>query len=238
MASSPGADEEPYDRLVVDNFARHHRQFLEKYPADKIVPGEFPFGKRGGIGPEYRNPHNVPKSRQGLIWELQMHQQEFWFFEPIELDISIHVRRKIKKTYDLPNRTEPGYENFSIFIDQPDGTRIKYGPTKRFCCNYSTIKINANESFHRNLSILGQEGGYTFSQCGEHNVHAILLLPGGSAIFSNCFKFHVLKTLDNSIVFGQIRSILTDSAISKLFYHRKGSLRKKSMLTFGVMGKK
>ncbi len=221
MSSSKKSRVHPPSAL---NFQLQHRHFLSKCETSSYVwPGGSRFGRRGGLGPKDTNPTNKPCSKLDLKLEISMSQTEFWNFEPVELEIFIKSKNKrSEKSVQIPDKIDPGYDCFQIWIECPDGTRFKYRSPRIYCDNFGTITIGANHPFHRDISIFGQSGGYTFGMPGEHILQAIFILPDQSVLTSNFLTINIKESMPGSSDYRELYEFFTCPEIAHLLYHRNG----------------
>ncbi|UTA67271.1 hypothetical protein [Emticicia sp. 21SJ11W-3] len=207
-------------------FNFRHRAFLHEAPIDNHVwPGGTKFGDRGSLGPSEINPFNKPHVSKDIKMEISINQKdkEFWYFEPVELSIKLENTNS-KKNVTIPDKIDPGYEDFIIFITRPDGSIFKYRSPRIYCQNEENMDITTN-SYLRDISIFGQSGGYTFSNPGIYRIQCFFKLKY-SFLTSNVLEIHIKDLMLNNSRFLKLRKFLTFKDIALLLYHRNGYFSK------------
>ncbi|WP_310278267.1 hypothetical protein [Flavobacterium piscis] len=201
-------------------FTRNHRLRLHNATDPYVRPGGKPYSTWGMGGPPANNPFKETQKEQYLKLEIEILQNEFWYFEPIEMDIRLSAIVK-GKVFEVPDELDPGYERFCIYITRPDGTVTKYKSTKHFCHNNGTLKISSGEGFQRDISIFGQSGGYTFEGDGLYSVECFFK-PYQTWIRSNTIEVNVKSPLPRSQSYSKIKNLFSNSQTAKLLYYRSG----------------
>jgi len=210
-------------------FLPPHAQFLSfAEQSNFVAPGGSDWGKRGTLGPAGDNPFNVavnPSSRVKL--HIRASHQECWAFEPVELEIRVSADRSVT----LPDIIDPGYDDFSIWIEKPDGSRRAYKPTALYCSNSGTLSIAPQRPFSRDISIWGESGGYTFRDAGVHKITCVLRL-GRRLVHSNTVELDVKQASRHSR-YALAKDLLTDPDAARLLFYKTGRhpLRKVEPLT-------
>jgi hypothetical protein len=150
------------------------------------APGGNDFGD-GGIwdNPVPRRCRRIPP--RSLKLQIATTPAEFWPWEPIELDIKLRCGRK-SKPWKIPDKIDPGYRSFEIWITEPDGTRRRFRSPRRYCAFEAEIACSDKKPFVRDVSLFWSAEGYTFSRPGVHEITARLFLPGGICLESNTHR--------------------------------------------------
>lgn len=202
-----------------------HISFLERADESRFVwPGGSLFGDRGPHGPRGDNPYNGMATPSRVKLHISINQNDFWYFEPIELDIRLSLK-KGERAVLLPDEIDPGYERFGIHITRPDGTSFWYRSPRIFCRNAGLISITPGKPFVRDVSIFGQSGGYTFSAPGIYKIQAFLKLPGAVVVRSNVVECNLKTPLPaKNTRFQQQLRLLTSPDVGQMLYHRSGRL--------------
>jgi len=205
-------------------FSRVHREFLQKCSKSKYVwPGGSRFEDRDMLGPSLGvNAFNLMRSSIPLNFNISISQSEFWHFEPIEMDLKIEINPGTENHCKIPDKVDPGYNCFDIWIDAPDGSRYKYLSPRIYCQNFDEITIEPNKDFKRDISIFAQSGGYTFKMPGVHTIQAVLTFPDETVLFSNPVEVNIKPPMFNSLEYNEMVQLLTDRKCAKLLYHRNG----------------
>jgi hypothetical protein len=216
-------------------FEQGQRRFLHQASISPFVyPGGSKFESRGTIGPGPENLGVENRPMPGIKLKINIDQKEFWYFEPIELDIEITS----SKLVEIPNRVDPGYEEFCIHITKPDGTIFKYSSPRHYCQNPSTLKIDGKHPFRRDISIFGQSGGYTFDTPGIYRIQCFFRISKENVLISNVLEIYVKDLLLDNGNFLLTEKSLTQQQTSLLLYHRSGQYRKAIVEELEVLGRK
>lgn len=195
-------------------FRDDHRQWLSECDSNPHVwPGGEPFLHQAS---DNRLAPSAARGSSPVTMEIQATREAFWAFEPVELEVTLSTTKRLK----LPDRVDPGYDCFRIWIDAPDGTRRYYRSPRRYCSQNATFALAPGHPFRRDISLFCEAGGYTFSQAGEHKVSACFQLADGVVVESNTVSVDV-KPYSTDLAFQRYRS-LRKPAIARLLYHREG----------------
>ena len=170
LETSPGGVNAP--PLHWYRFLDHQQEWLGLCSgSDRVQPGRLGFDSiyyadRGPIRQRRSHPYN-----DRLKLSIGMRPRSFFAWEPVELDITLkHLGEKGDTAISVPDELDPGYPTFAIWLEQPDGERRRYRATKHYCPSGAVKKLRPGESFHRDMSIFGQSGGYTFGMPGEYRI--------------------------------------------------------------------
>lgn len=208
--------------LNVRDFAPTQNKLLELADhAEEIQPGGKVYGAIAPLtgGGEYGVTNVAEDGPFGLELHVEMTQREFWPFEPVELEIEVRVIPGLQRTFFIPDTLDPGFEAFDLWIEDPDGERRRYRPTKRMCAITSELEITAGTPFRRDISIFGQSGGYTFRMVGVHRLHVVLKLPDGGALHSNTIEVNVLPRQESDL-YATMRDVLTAPGVPEVLFYR------------------
>jgi hypothetical protein len=191
--------------------------------SDYVRPGRSRFEERGGmvVPPDDGSDMDQPENVRRLRLRIDMTQQEFWPFEPVELDLTIGLDSVGIGTVTIPNEIDPGYGRFDIWVTDPQGQR-RYRPLNYFCGNARQILVTPGDPFHRDISIFGQAGGYTFSKPGRHVLVAHLRL-GNEVLRSNEVEVMVLEPAPRDRFYREAEKVVTTHAVSRLLFYRQGA---------------
>jgi hypothetical protein len=201
-------------------FHKDHRGFLGRCDADPHVqPGGSRFGSRGGAGPDGADPPGDQDSLSDLVLAIDMTPRRFWRFEPVELDLTIRLRKGVGGPVTIPKEIDPSYPRLQIWIEDPTGERRRYRPSLHACENGGTIEIGPTTPFHRDITLFRESGGYTFRRPGSHQLQAVLQL-GGRWIWSNPIEVFVRRELAADKEYGALSRALEDRAVSAFLRYR------------------
>lgn len=213
--------EQPPDSTYYQ-FVDRHRGFLRQCSKQRcIAPGGSTYGDRADIGESFDPAQNGNAPARGALSELKLHvqvtQSSFWYCEPIELEISLALPKRSKDRCQVPDRVDPGYGEFAVWIEEPSGNRRRYCSPKFFCAPPHLRTITGAKPFSRDLSVFGQAGGYTFRRPGAHRLWATLRLSPRRMLTSNIINFE-LKPSDKNWQEWRALEPLLRAGASLLYY--------------------
>jgi hypothetical protein len=127
----------------------------------------------------------------------------------------------------IPDRLDPGYSTFEIWIEEPSGERRRYRSTKHYCATNTELLIGARDKFQRDISIFAESGSYTFRKAGIHRIWAIFQVSNRRILQSKPIEVmvrsrHLHETRAQRRL-DETRRLLTTS-VRTLFY-RSGFIR-------------
>ncbi len=159
----------------------------------------------------------------GPVLSIDVSPREFWPFEPVELDVQLTVKSGCKSWYRVPDIVDPGYEQFTIWIQAPNGEVRKYRSPRHYCWNGNRITVSAAKPFYRDISIFVEAGGYTFNQAGTHFLHATLQAGSKRLLVSNRVEIYIRPSRPNDAKYRRMRDALTKPSHVRLMYYRRAS---------------
>ena len=186
--------------------------------AAEVMPGGSRFGETG----DYGATNLIRPGRyglDGLKLKTSVGARGFWAFEPVELDIEVSVAPDAPQAFEIPDRIDPGYECFKIWIEEPTGERRLYRSPRRYCSRPATKALAPGQAFRRDVSLFRQAGGLTFRRAGLHRVWAEFEARPGEWLQSEPVEFEILGAADGWL-YQRARSVLERTACSRLLYHR------------------
>jgi len=206
-----------------------------------VTPGQADYGDRDSIGPPfaqdnarslaspsraYRKSVLAPiRDGCGLKLRIAMSDREFRTFDPVELDVQLSLAKSAPRRLRVRDRLDPAYEDFQIFIEQPDGTRKRYRPPKYICGPEVFLENLDNKAFQRDISIFGQAGGYTFEMAGPHRIQIQFRLGPTRTLWSNIIDVFVRPTARKASTMVKDQDVLTDSSVARLLFYRSAPRR-------------
>ena len=208
----------PYGNGAYHFLPQHKFALSQCSVSPKIWPGGSPFGDTGDLAHVNLPAIATNGSLFGLELEIGMSLREFWAFEPVELDIELKVAPGVDRTFRVPDCIDHGYEQFSIWIEEPDGTRRKLRSPRRYCGPTKRRTISPTRSFRRDISIFAEAGGYAFRCAGHHQVWAEFEPRLGQRIISNRLEVRIRQRSAESRT--SARAQLTTSKAARTLYHR------------------
>lgn len=203
------------------NFINQHQVMLSNCSRSRFIcPGGSPFDQTG----TFANLNTIerrssPPPQFGLELEISMARREFWAFEPVELDLELRVAPGVSRSFRVPDAIDPGYETFSIWIEEPSGERRRYRSPRRYCGVNRSRRISTGRPFRRDVSIFGESGGYTFRSAGVHRLWASFAISPKRSIRSNDLEVNVLPA-DGSEGYERAQEVLTGRKRASILYHR------------------
>ncbi len=223
MASSPGGRRA--HRLPPAAFRPEHTTFLGHCAESPFVhPGGSRFGVRGGLGPPGGDFTNTRRDPAQVALAIHVEEAEFWPFEPVELDVSVTTRAR--RSVQLPDTLDPGYDEFVVWIEEPDGERRRYRAPRRYCRNVGTIAIRFDQPFRRDIGLSVGAGGYAFRVPGEHRLWVEWqIAPSGPPVRSNDVSVLVKTARPTDRGYRALARDLTHPGVARLLHDRVRSLR-------------
>jgi hypothetical protein len=183
-----------------------------------VTPGGQPFRDRSGSSSSVA-AESGPKTSTISI-QISIARKRLLPFDPVELDIQVHVPPKSKKVV-IPDEIDPGYPRFRIWIEYPSGERLLYRSSRHYCPAGKTRTLNPGQFFERDVSIFGQSGGYTFSEPGEYKISVELYISRYVTVRSNEVWIEVLPPGPE----WKKQLVLSEPGIARLLYYRRARQR-------------
>lgn len=227
MATSPNS----LASAASKGFLPRHRTLLGLCSTRaEVHPGGNEFGDLGTLDTGPIDPfRDIPAAASApLRLSISTAREEFWHFEPVELDLTLSVRRGVTSAVEVPDTLDPGYENFRIWISDPNGERRLYRSTKHFCGAPGALRVAPGAPFRRDIGIFGQSGGYTFTRAGEHRVRVEFFVPGIGTLRSNVLAVNVLPITQRDRLVSRAMPVLERADVARLLFYRKARRRTKA----------
>ncbi len=200
-------------------FTPEDRYRLSQCSASRhIMPGGSAFDDLGDLA----SANALNKSRLSINLDLRIDvsSREFWRFEPIELDIRLLCSGSGKHPIKIPNVIDPGFPQFCIWIEEPDGERRRYRSERRFCGGETKIALKPGETWWRDLSFFGQAGGYTFMKPGVHIIQVTMESHILGRVESNRLAVNVLVARQDDPLYTSAKLCFETEAIGLLMHYR------------------
>jgi hypothetical protein len=205
-------------------FAAAHARFLSAIDVSQFVaPGGSDFGRRGTLGPSGDNPFNV-RQRTGVKVTIAAPQQEFWRFEPVQHDVKVSSTRRTI----IGDVVDPGYDDFDVWIETPDGRRRRYHSPVLFCGNSGTLTIAPGGPFRRDIRSSASLADIRSAECGVHRVFCTLRL-GRTVVCSNTVEMVVRRGEPRSLRYERLKAVLTDPRHARLLYYNASPMPHRSV---------
>lgn len=212
----------PFPREAFEFNERHKFLLSQCSESPYIWPGGSAFGNQGPFSNANNSSGNGQNSSGvGLSLRVDMEQKEFWPFEPVELDIIVKAASKAQKSVRIPDMVDPGYDEFSIFIEEPDGDRRRYQSPRNYCRRNVRIAISPRKPMRRDISIFGESGGFTFRKAGVHRIHAVFRPSRRTMLRSNVIEVNVLPISPENSFYQDALTCFTNRYLGLLMYHRR-----------------
>ncbi|MDC8757054.1 hypothetical protein [Janthinobacterium fluminis] len=218
---STSADQATPFVLADCSFSEQERYLLSHCSRSECIwPGGSRFGDLGTLGKSVAAPQ--PQNADGAVrLQIAMERHEFWPFEPMELDIELSlVLQGRAAAVQVPDALDPGFDNFTVWIEEPGGERRRYRAPKHFCAPGAARLLAHGQPLRRDLSIFGESGRFTFRHVGRHTVQAAFTLPSGQTLRSNRLEVEVLAPAPGTAVYDVARAVLCDVDLCRLLYYR------------------
>ena len=209
-------------------FNNDHKKYLglDSQEARKYLePTGSAFGDRAPGFPQGKDPlHGANEPARGTGAELRISgpSRPFWYFEPIELEVTLRATGGRSSTW--PDELDPGYGSFTIWIEEPSGERRRYRPVKHFASNSARLRIQPRRPFKRDISMFAQSGGYTFRDVGVHRLWATFEASRSRRLRSNIIEVELRPQKPEEERFRELQAVLTRPRVAALLYYRSGVL--------------
>jgi len=186
-------------------------------------PGCEPFGTLApGFSSSDSSAFAGPAEKvSGLEFRVALSHDSFWSFEPIELDLELHLPQAAAAPIAIPDEIDPGYSTLRIWITRPDGERFRYRPQTRFCSANGERAIMPGGTIRRDIAITRQSGGYTFTMAGEYQVEASFHHPSGGVLLSNSVTCEVLRANPASGKWIEASRVLQNATAQRLLRFKR-----------------
>ncbi|VXC84365.1 hypothetical protein [Sphingomonas sp. 8AM] len=216
---SQSATAAPYGNGAYHFLPQHAFALSKCSVSPSIWPGGAPFGDNGDFANVNLPPPSARAALFGLELDIAMSLREFWAFEPVDLDVELRVAPGVARRFRVPDCIDHGYDQFAIWIEEPDGARRKLRSPRRYCGPTKSRTIAPGRPFRRDISIFGEAGGYAFRRAGYHTIWAEFEPRPRQRIVSN--RVDVQVRVRNVGSDGTTaRSLLTASKAARTLYHR------------------
>lgn len=190
-------------------------------------------GRRGFGSQDYFDHSELPppsgSEASWLTLEIALSADEFFRWEPIELEVSLRANAARPTPTTAPAQLDPGFANFVIWIEEPSGERRRYRPTKHYCPSGEILTLAPGAAFRRDISVFGESGGLTFRQPGRHRLWCVFGLPDGGVVRSNVIEHEIRSARFSDSRsrrrYAELRSI--HRLASQALFYRSGKIRPK-----------
>ncbi len=240
MALSPPtqAFPDPYFTFVGDDTfpaTANQRSFLAQCSqAPTVHPGGTDFGHRFPQGPNGVDPAGVANAIRlpaPLRLQISLTTDEFWPFEPVELDLAATPAGNRNRPVLANNVFDPGYDCFKIWIEDAQGWRRHYQSPVRFCQNYQFKTLDATDPFRRDISVFRQSTGLTFAHPGDYTIWVELKASRRAATVSNKIRLSILPPRPDLPSYRRKSRLLSKPAVQRQLYYRHGRMTRTEVET-------
>lgn len=210
----------PYQPNAFHFLPPHCNQLAACSHSAFVWPGGAPFDGDSGDLPVLRSTRRLRKALPfGLELSICMSKSEFWSFEPVELEVGIAVLPGVSRRFTIPDIVDPGYEAFTIWLEDPRGERRQYRSPRRYCSAPGKRVISEGRPFRRDISIFLDAAGYTFRTPGIWKIWAEFGPGPDKVLVSNRIEVNILPKADTE-QYRRAVSYLARPESASLLYHR------------------
>lgn len=204
-------------------FLEDQRNWLADCTDNPLVhPGGSIFDPASGLNEAQRE--KLPQ-RQHLSLRIGTASSEFPCSSPVELDVSLSVTGSQSARHFVPDRLDPGYEQFRIWVTHPNGERCLFRSPRQYCALPSRILVTAKYPRRRDISIFNSATGKTFAKRGTYELQAEFNLGARGWLRSNRL---IVQALDDHLCLEPRRlELLRDPRVRGFLYHRSMKAGKK-----------
>jgi hypothetical protein len=226
LSQSPS--DAPYHWKQV-GFSPHQCNLLRQCDSSpQVWPGGSDFGDESPFGNHDRPVR--PKRRRplkNLHLKIGVAKHEFYRFEPVELDVSL--TRSAAGGPPVPNCLDPGYKQFRIWIEEPNGERRLYRSPRHYCQGETRLRLDPGQTFRRDISVFGEAGGYTFRAPGPYQLTAELDLGDRGVVKSTSLSINILPYCPGKRSFDRALTLFGKRAAAHVLYHRAAPSKTRAM---------
>lgn len=197
-------------------FLENQRNWLADCTANPLVhPGGSIFDPASGLNEAQRE--YLCRGQQ-LSLRIGTASSEFPCSSPVELDVSLSVTGSGSTRHFVPDRLDPGYEQFRIWITHPNGERRLFRSPRQYCALPSRVLVTRKLPRRRDISLFDSATGKTFVKPGMYELQAEFNLGARGWIRSNRL---IVQALDDHLCLDPGRlKLLRDRRVRAFLYHR------------------
>ena len=224
MSSSDSSIRQAFDETTAFRWDEKHRTCLRQcVHSSSIHPGGSSFFSNGQCGETGGSSRNQLRKSEKFSLHISTEKSSYWGVEPIELDVTI--TNESGRAVIWPDTMDPGYPQFMIWVVNPDGSRVKYLPPRRYCSNPSFNRLEKKASFKRDISIFIQSTGYLFKTPGVYSIEVEWQISKSLKLISNIIEIEIKPTSIHSKHIVEAIEFLDRPKIRDLLYFRMASVR-------------
>lgn len=159
---------------------------------------------------------NTRQSRLSL--KIGVASDEFPCAAPVELDVKLLVKGTKGSRCYVPDRLDPGYQQFRIWVTHPNGERRLFRSPRRYCAPTRRILVSREHPRGRDISIFDGADGATFAKPGEYQLQAEFDLGPRGCLVSN--RLFVRAAANHQCLEPERRTLLTNDRVRRFLYYR------------------
>lgn len=208
-------------------FTTSQGDWLSECATNRLVfPGGSPFQPVSGENSPCRRPA-LHSAQPKVLLRIGMENTVFPCAAPVELDVSLSLASDTQQSLRIPDRLDPGYDEFALWITYPNGDRRRYRSPRRYCSPMVRVSVRPGRSLERDISIFVNADGPTFAAPGLYHLRAEFDLGQRGRIVSNEI---VVEAVPNARLLTPARqAILLAPTVRGLLYHRSERVGSETM---------
>lgn len=198
------------------NFRGSQQAWLAQCDANpRVYPGGSPFGPASAANDVETPTRRFTRQQHRL--HIGLANLTFPSSLPVELDVALRCSAKDGRTF-VPDRLDPGYEQFKILITRPDGETVRFGSPRQYCAPASRVMVSRDRPLRRDVSLFEGTGGTTFATPGTYKIVAEFDLGRRGVIQSNALQVEVVP--DDAVMNQERSRLLASNDVRRFLYHR------------------
>jgi len=143
---------------------------------------------------------------------------EFPCARPVELDVRLQMSAPAETRMYVPQRLDPGYPQFRLWIIGPDGERRLFRSPRRYYAPCSRVLVTPQKPMQRDISIFESAEGATFARPGVYQLQAEFDLGARGWIKSNILA--VTALVNRAELPLERLALLSDARVRRFLYYR------------------
>jgi hypothetical protein len=200
------------------NFTQGQKRWLSECATNPMVyPGGSPFNGVTGENAPCRRP-TAHSAMPKLDLRIGVENAVFACAAPVELDITLSLAADSERELKIPDRIDPGYDEFVIWITHPKGDRRRYRSPRLYCSPPVRLTLKPGQILSRDVSIFSGAGGVTFATPGIYHLRAEFDLGKRGRVVSN--EIAVEAVANGRLLTPARVALLSDPLVRAFLYHR------------------
>lgn len=198
-------------------FSDDQQQWLSECDTNpSVYPGGSKFDPVSSFN-EAINPLGHSSTAQ-MVLDIGVATTTFPCSSPVEMDVEIRSMATTTRRFYVPDRLDPGYEEFKIWITYPNGEKRIFRSPRRYCAPAAKVMLRKERPIRRDISLFEGAGGSTFTKPGLYQIQAEYDLGHRRLLVSNTVTVEVVP--DKKLMPRARVQLLSDSAVRRFLYHR------------------